>query len=570
MLGQGRQGGSAAFFRQLGRAAALLGAAWLASAVAAQAATGSADPEAAEAVERLSAEELETLVAPVALYPDDLLAVVLPASTYPLQVVLATRFLETKKKDSNAEPDSGWDEAIIALLNYPEALQLLNDDLDWTWRLGEAVLAQEEDLITAVSAFREKAKVAGNLQSDGKQDVAVEDGAIRIKSTSPTRIHVPYYEPAEVVVHQPYRVVYRYYPRAYPVYYYPYPRHHRFHDDLFWGVTSAFSVGWSTGQLHWYHYGLNDHPYFGYHYYDPFYYRRPHRHLRHYERKRRHAEADHHWRPLHRQAGARPGNPRRRDWRNEDPEARGRDIAGNLNRLDDRQDRHPNPDLRVTRAQLPATPGGRPSARTRRPGNNARDHEAEPWVNASSQVRTLPSGTARRPHPTGQGRPAVGARPPNPQANAAVRRSVPRVRREDPPRRPSPTVRPAETRLSAAQRTQIQQRFGTLNRPAAPTAASPRNGRATPRTSNAIRRPQSRRPNNANARPLPSPTTINAIPRIQRPAAPPRAQAVPRPNPPPQSRPGSSDLSGEAISQQNRRRPPPNGTGRKRKDIDHQ
>ena len=261
-------------------------------------------------------------------------------------------------------------------MNYPEALELLNDDLDWTWRLGEAVLAQEEAVLAAVGAFREKAQSAGNLESDRKQEVALEDGAIRIKSTSPTRIHVPYYEPAEVVVRQPYRV-YHYYPRAYPVYYYPYRRHHPFHDDLFWGVTSAFSIGWSTGRLHWHHYGFHDHPYFGYRYYDPFYYRRPHLYLSLRERNHRHRNERHHdrnrWRPDGRRHGARPhrqdrwarahdpdrrrpDNHRHRDRRAENQQPGHRRDADRYDRSDRRR---PEPADRTATIGDPAVPAGR-------------------------------------------------------------------------------------------------------------------------------------------------------------------------------------------------------------------
>ncbi|MFQ6005861.1 MAG: DUF3300 domain-containing protein, partial [Woeseia sp.] len=97
---------------------------------------GNADEE----VTLLSAEALEELVGPVALYPDDLLAIVLPASTYPLQVVQAARFLERLEDDPSLKPDEEWDESITALLNYPEVVELMNDDIEWTWRLGEAVV----------------------------------------------------------------------------------------------------------------------------------------------------------------------------------------------------------------------------------------------------------------------------------------------------------------------------------------------------------------------------------------------------------------------------------------------
>lgn len=577
-----------ALLRQSVRPAALLAAFWLGSGVPAHAASAGAEPEAAaeEAVELLSAEQLETLVAPVALYPDDLLAVVLPASTYPLQVVLAARFLESKKKDGNAKPDEDWDEAIIALLNYPEALDLLNEDLDWTWRLGEAVLAQEADVIAAVSVFRARAKAVGNLQSDSKQDVVAEDGAIRIKPTSPTRIHVPYYEPTEVVVRQSYRV-YHYHPRAYPVYYYPYHSHHHFHDDLFWGVTSAFSIGWSSRQLHWHHYGLRGHPYFGYSYHQPFYYRRPHLYLTYREPKRRHRHEDSHWRPRDRRHGARPRHPR---WRAADAAERGSAVTRNPDRRGDRQDRRgrrSTPDLRVATVELPAAEAMRSDAGASRPRADARRDGTRPRINAPVRVRTLPPGTGQRPQPLGAGGGGSAEQARRPWTGGAASRAV-RPTQPDGTARQTQTSRtvrrPAETGLERTLPAQIRQRHGTQNRrsrpaaswgnepPAAPAGNAP-SRRQMPRTVNATPRRQASAANNAAPRPR-MPSTISAIPRPQRPAAPARAQpsapAAPRPNPSWQLPPGADASSPEALSKQVRRAPASTRAKPRRKDIDRQ
>lgn len=281
-----------------------------------------------EPIEPLSAEELSELVAPIALYPDDLLAIVLPAATYPVQIVQAARFLEAREDDPDLEPDEDWDDAIIALLNYPEIIALLNEDLDWTWQLGEAVLVQEAELIAAVSDFRERARVAGNLKSDEHQIVVVDDeGAIEIRPADPEVIYVPYYEPERVTVYQRYPV-YHYYPQGYPLYYYPYPRDYYFSTGHFWGVTSAFSIGWNTHRLHLHHYGFDGHPYYDDSYYDPFYYRFPHLWLSfdyhgHYSHHRSRDHHRHHrgnqWQPDRVRAGARPRDPgrERRDWRDE-------------------------------------------------------------------------------------------------------------------------------------------------------------------------------------------------------------------------------------------------------------
>ena len=113
----------------------------------------------------LSHADLQELVGPIALYPDDLLAIVLPASAYPLQIVEAARFLKALESDPGLTPDEDWDDAVVALLNYPEILALLNEDLDWTLQLGDAVVAQQADVVAAVETFRDRAYAAGNFES---------------------------------------------------------------------------------------------------------------------------------------------------------------------------------------------------------------------------------------------------------------------------------------------------------------------------------------------------------------------------------------------------------------------
>jgi hypothetical protein len=266
----------------------------------------------------LGSAELEKLVGPVALYPDDLLAIVLPASTYPLEVVQAARFLERLESDSSLEPDDDWDESIVALLNYPDVVRMMDEDIDWTWSLGEAVISQQNDVIAAVEAFRDRAYAAGNLKSDENQVVTNDDGAIEISPVSEEIIYVPYYEPEEVVVYQP-RPVYHYYPNPYPVYYYPYPVGYSFASGYFWGVTTAFSIGWSNHYLHVYHPSYWGHPYYGYNYYGH-YYRYPSVNVynsyyvnnSHYSSRYHYRDGDY-WRPRSR-AGSRQDEPRVRNY----------------------------------------------------------------------------------------------------------------------------------------------------------------------------------------------------------------------------------------------------------------
>ena len=185
---------------------------WLALGVLAAAAAlvwlrPAAAQEEPAAVRIASVDELEELVGPIALYPDDLVAIVLPASTYPLQVVQAARFLEDRERDSSLQPDDEWDDSIVALLNYPEVVELLNDDLDWTYDLGTAVLNQRADVLNAIQAFRDRAYAAGNLRSDERQTVARDDGKSRSSLRTRKVIYVPYYEPERVVVYQPGRSI---------------------------------------------------------------------------------------------------------------------------------------------------------------------------------------------------------------------------------------------------------------------------------------------------------------------------------------------------------------------------
>jgi hypothetical protein len=258
----------------------------------------------------LPAAELEELVGRIALYPDDLLAIVLPASTYPLEIVQAARFLDDFATDGSLQPDESWDESVVALLNYPEVIRMLDREIDWTWRLGEAVISQQADVIAAVESFRDRAYAAGNLATDEHQTVTNNDGAIEIDPVDEEIIYVPYYEPEEVVVYQPRRVYY-YYPQAYPVYNYPYPYGHSFSSGYFWGVTTAFTIGWSNHNLQVHHPSYWGHPYYGHHYYGHYY-----RHAsisaynnwyvhNNYRSSTYHQRDGDHWRPRHR-SGARP------------------------------------------------------------------------------------------------------------------------------------------------------------------------------------------------------------------------------------------------------------------------
>lgn len=266
----------------------------------------SANPN-AEQHSAYSKAELAGLVGPIALYPDDLVGIILPTSTYPLQIVQAARFLKDHERNNDLKPAPEWDDAVVALLNYPEVLTIMDDDLDWTRKLGEAFLYQRPGVFEAIADFRDRAYAAGNLRSDAHQTVRYVDGVIVIEPADPKVIYVPHYEPERVVVHR--AGPYHYYPRRYPVYYYPYPAGYSFASGFFWGVTTAFVVGWHTHHLHVHHYDYPSHPYYGRHYrHHDHYYRRRHASTAYVKQRSRHnAHHGDYWQP-DRRHGARADN----------------------------------------------------------------------------------------------------------------------------------------------------------------------------------------------------------------------------------------------------------------------
>ncbi len=194
---------------------------------------------------QMSAEDLDNLVGRIALYPDDLVAIVLPASTNPLQLVQADRFLDKRKADPKLPIDEKWDDSVKALVNYPDIVKMMSGDLDWTSALGEAVVADQGAVLEAIQAFRRRAEAAGNLKSNDKQVVTVEKTVIQIVPANPEVIYVPQYNPTTVVVAG--SPAWGYWPTPYPVYYYPYPPGAAFATGLIWGA--AIGAAWNGG--HW-------------------------------------------------------------------------------------------------------------------------------------------------------------------------------------------------------------------------------------------------------------------------------------------------------------------------------
>jgi hypothetical protein len=194
----------------------------------------------------LKPEQLEALVAPIALYPDALLANMLAAATYPLEVVEADRWIKENKSlkgDGLATEASkkGWDDSVKALTATPSVLDMMSDKLDWTKSLGDAMLAQQADLMDAIQRLREKARGNNKLSSNRQQTVTVKQQenkqVIVIEPTDPNAMYVPYYEPATVYGAWPYA--------DYPPYYFGYPSY------IGAGVVAAgiaFGTAWAIGR----------------------------------------------------------------------------------------------------------------------------------------------------------------------------------------------------------------------------------------------------------------------------------------------------------------------------------
>ena len=180
------------------------------------------NPPPASSQESLKPQELEALVAPIALYPDTLLAEVLMASTYPLEVVQADRWLTANKnlKEDQfkaAVDKQPWDGSVKALIATPSVLTMMSSKLDWTQKLGDAFLAQQTEMMDAVQRLRTKAQANNQLTSTKEQKVTVRQEqnrqVIAIEPTDPNTVYVPYYDPAVVYGEWPYA--------DYPPYYFP-------------------------------------------------------------------------------------------------------------------------------------------------------------------------------------------------------------------------------------------------------------------------------------------------------------------------------------------------------------
>jgi Protein of unknown function (DUF3300) len=169
-------------------------------------------------------EQLDQLLAPIALYPDALLSQTLMAATYPLEVVEAARWTQANpnlKGDAavQAVKSKDWDVSVKSLVAFPQTLAMMNSNLDWTQKIGDAMIGQQKDVADSIQRLRAKAAAAGNLKTTPQQKVTTQStgsaSAIVIEPANPELIYVPYYNPTWAYGPWPYP--------AYPPVYYPPP-----------------------------------------------------------------------------------------------------------------------------------------------------------------------------------------------------------------------------------------------------------------------------------------------------------------------------------------------------------
>lgn len=203
--------------------------------------------EAKEETKKLSADQLDSLVAPIALYPDPLLAQTLAASTYPLEIVQLQQWLakNSKLKDKELEEavaKQPWDPSVQAMAALPDVVKRLAEDVQWTTDLGNAFLAQQSEVMEAVQRMRKKAQEKGNLKSNEQQKVetkVVENKTvIVVEQANPQVVYVPTYNPV---------VVYGAPVYAYPPIYYPPPGYYAAGMAVSFGVGVAMGAMWSGG-----------------------------------------------------------------------------------------------------------------------------------------------------------------------------------------------------------------------------------------------------------------------------------------------------------------------------------
>jgi Protein of unknown function (DUF3300) len=244
-----------------------------------------------------SQQQLDSLLAPIALYPDSLLSHVLIASTYPLEVVDADRWIQNNSRLSgdaavNAADSKDWDPSVKALVAFPDVLKRMSEDLNWTQQLGDAFLEDEGRVMDSIQNLRDKAYAAGNLQNTDHVKVVREDRVIMIEPAVERVVYVPVYDTR--VVYGPWW--WADYP---PVYWHRYSNQVYFSGSFYWGPRVYIGPSFHFSSCHWHNRRVVviDH----HHHSDYYHHRHAYtgRHLAHYEGAR-------HWNhnPVHRRGVA--------------------------------------------------------------------------------------------------------------------------------------------------------------------------------------------------------------------------------------------------------------------------
>jgi Protein of unknown function (DUF3300) len=151
------------------------------------------------AQQTFTADQLDKLLAPIALYPDPLLAQMLPAATYVDQIQQAARFV-SQNSNPAAIDQQNWDMSVKSIAHYPEVVKRMNSDLNWTTQLGQAVYSQQKEVLQSIQRLRARARAAGTLQTSSQQTVIVDGSVIKIVPAQPSVIYVPTYDPQVVYV----------------------------------------------------------------------------------------------------------------------------------------------------------------------------------------------------------------------------------------------------------------------------------------------------------------------------------------------------------------------------------
>ncbi len=200
--------------------------------------------------EGYSAEQLDALLAPIALYPDELLTQVLMASVYPLEIVDAARWIDNPANKSltgdaltNALIPVSWDPSVKSLVPFPQVLTMMNSQLDWTQQLGYAMAVQQGDVMASIQRLRRQAQIAGQLKSTDQQVVSSQGQTIIIAPAQPSVVYVPVYNPSVVFGTWPYP--------SYPPVYFPPPPGYAFGSALLTGLAFGTGVAITAGLWGW-------------------------------------------------------------------------------------------------------------------------------------------------------------------------------------------------------------------------------------------------------------------------------------------------------------------------------